>query len=477
MKWSLKKLINIFNINFPTIYNFDYSPEIQNIGSFNHPMLDGLSLKILFKYLKNINFEKEKRKKMSMLWYRYLNQFSIFNEEDFKINSFFFQKVPYFFLVSSDEDKILEKYLFLKKKKIPVLTWPSLPKVIKEKQFCRANQFRKSFFFLPLHDQARTLISKINVQTEDQFTNENFNFNKISDNFYESLYSEMKNPNLLQSLNYGNVLKSLNNIEIERYLITSNKNEKVAILQVLKKNFLFFNFYKINRGPIFFENIKDNIKIKIIIQLTMKFKSIFKFLSFSPELFNSPENILLNFNKKKVYFKQPSWNSFVVNLFHDISIIKKNLMSSWRSQLNQAEKNNLIISSNNDIKNIKNLIKLNDLNSTLKNFKTINSNFLLTFLLNSKNIILNSYKNEELIASVCVVIHGDASTYLLGWSNNAGRKYYATNLLLWEAIKILKKKKVNYLDLGGFDKDMSIGIYKFKKGLGGSEYKLVGKYQ
>ena len=287
----------------------------------------------------------------------------------------------------------------------------------------------------------------------------------------------MKNPNLLQSLNYGNVLKSLNNIEIERYLITSNKNEKVAILQVLKKNFLFFNFYKINRGPIFFENIKDNIKIKIIIQLTMKFKSIFKFLSFSPELFNSPENILLNFNKKKVYFKQPSWNSFVVNLFHDISIIKKNLMSSWRSQLNQAEKNNLIISSNNDIKNIKNLIKLNDLNSTLKNFKTINSNFLLTFLLNSKNIILNSYKNEELIASVCVVIHGDASTYLLGWSNNAGRKYYATNLLLWEAIKILKKKKVNYLDLGGFDKDMSIGIYKFKKGLGGSEYKLVGKYQ
>ena len=251
----------------------------------------------------------------------------------------------------------------------------------------------------------------------------------------------MKNPNLLQSLNYGNVLKSLNNIEIERYLITSNKNEKVAILQVLKKNFLFFNFYKINRGPIFFENIKDNIKIKIIIQLTMKFKSIFKFLSFSPELFNSPENILLNFNKKKVYFKQPSWNSFVVNLFHDISIIKKNLMSSWRSQLNQAEKNNLIISSNNDIKNIKNLIKLNDLNSTLKNFKTINSNFLLTFLLNSKNIILNSYKNEELIASVCVVIHGDASTYLLGWSNNAGRKYYATNLLLWEAIKILKKKK------------------------------------
>ena len=84
---------------------------------------------------------------MSMLWYRYLNQFSIFNEEDFKINSFFFQKVPYFFLVSSDEDKILEKYLFLKKKKIPVLTWPSLPKVIKEKQFCRANQFRKSFFF------------------------------------------------------------------------------------------------------------------------------------------------------------------------------------------------------------------------------------------------------------------------------------------------------------------------------------------
>lgn len=45
---------------------------------------------------------------------------------------------------------------------------------------------------------------------------------------------------------------------------------------------------------------------------------------------------------------------------------------------------------------------------------------------------------------ICVALHGNSATYLIGWNGDVGRKLKANQFLLWNSIVILKK-----MDLGG----------------------------
>jgi lipid II:glycine glycyltransferase (peptidoglycan interpeptide bridge formation enzyme) len=50
------------------------------------------------------------------------------------------------------------------------------------------------------------------------------------------------------------------------------------------------------------------------------------------------------------------------------------------------------------------------------------------------------------------------------------------NGLLWIAIIELKKKNLSYFDLGGLDEINTPKINKFKLGINGKNYELVGNY-
>ena len=95
--------------------------------------------------------------------------------------------------------------------------------------------------------------------------------------------------------------------------------------------------------------------------------------------------------------------------------------------------------------------------------------FILTFLgrqkCNKYNdvIVLDAMYNDEIISSICLIIHGLSATYVIGVNNDTGRKLNSNYLLLWESIKILKKMNINYFDLGGADYE-NYGILNFKKG-------------
>jgi lipid II:glycine glycyltransferase (peptidoglycan interpeptide bridge formation enzyme) len=64
----------------------------------------------------------------------------------------------------------------------------------------------------------------------------------------------------------------------------------------------------------------------------------------------------------------------------------------------------------------------------------------------------------------------------LGYSNKEGRKINVMNGLLWKAIIELKKKNLSYFDLGGLDEINTPKINKFKLGINGKNYELVGNY-
>ena len=83
---------------------------------------------------------------------------------------------------------------------------------------------------------------------------------------------------------------------------------------------------------------------------------------------------------------------------------------------------------------------------------------------------------RERVAAMMFLIHGEAATYQIGWSNEQGRDLNAHNLLLWQAMLELKVRGVRRLDLGGVNTVRSAGLARFKIGTGGQVLELAGTY-
>lgn len=91
-------------------------------------------------------------------------------------------------------------------------------------------------------------------------------------------------------------------------------------------------------------------------------------------------------------------------------------------------------------------------------------------------LILRADQGKTHVAAMMFLIHGEAATYQIGFSDEAGRKLGAHNRLLWEAIGRLKARGVKQLDLGGVNTQSGAGIARFKIGTGGEVVTLAGSF-
>jgi hypothetical protein len=83
---------------------------------------------------------------------------------------------------------------------------------------------------------------------------------------------------------------------------------------------------------------------------------------------------------------------------------------------------------------------------------------------------------RDRVAGMMFLIHGEAATYQVGWTSDAGREQNAHNLILWSAIQELRERGVRKLDLGGVNTTRSAGIARFKIGTGGQVLSCAGTY-
>jgi len=477
IKWFFKKILTKLNLNILKIQKFEFN-EIINKKQYPSPHIDFISIQLLKKYALQINFEKEKRIKMSYMWRDFLK--NDYNLKKLNLDCYEQDYTPYLLVIKDDSNNIKDKYNILKSMNIPIMTWPNLPNEIKNLGINNySNILRKSLCFIPLHYQPERLLKKIKCNTSE--IKKNFFLikinNKVSETRWKKLYRNMEDPNILQSWEYGQSQKFYFKMKIERFAVINKNHHILAIVQVLIKNFFIFKFYKISRGPLFIKNTSEQEKIEIIKQFIFFFKNLtrFNFLSFNPNLELNQNSILINSNKKYL-FKGKSWKSFMLNLEQGEIDIKKNMKSNWRNQLNNSYKYNIYIKEENDDFNLNKIIILNEKESLKKKFKTIPNKLLLNYFSHANFKIFNAYFKNDLIASVCIATHFPSSTYLIGWSNDQGRKMNAMNLLLWNSILNLKKANFQSLDLGGYDRDISEGIYNFKAGIGAKNYELIGSF-
>jgi hypothetical protein len=88
--------------------------------------------------------------------------------------------------------------------------------------------------------------------------------------------------------------------------------------------------------------------------------------------------------------------------------------------------------------------------------------------------LLQAFEGDEPVSGLLGANLGIRAENFLGWTNDAGRRTGAHNLLLWNAVVEMKAAGSRALDLGGFTTSGKYGAYK--RGMKGREYRLTGEW-
>ena len=364
-------------------------------------------------------------------------------------------------------------------KGIPIVKWPLLP----ESNFEINEIIKKKFnnnYFLIIHHSIKHQNFKNLLEPKLQLGQIELRKNKIDTINWNKIALKTSNFNILQSWAYGLSKSIIEKKKIDRYEILINKRP-VGFFQILSKTyFKIFEIKRINRGPILIDNLSIENKIKIFEKI-LKLGNIFKrkILSISPEIsFFSIESI---FFKSNSLFKLPipNWKSSIILLENELDFIAIKLKPKWRNALNFSKKQNIKINISQTSDGIDGVLKKYNELTTKKNFNGINPELIREISLIKNKFeqlhTLEAFKDDEIVALIVISAQSKNSIYLIGWTNDLGRKLNANNLLLWEAIIYLKQEKYKTFDLGGL-----IGnnhpIDLFKLGLNGSYYENTGEF-
>ena len=83
---------------------------------------------------------------------------------------------------------------------------------------------------------------------------------------------------------------------------------------------------------------------------------------------------------------------------------------------------------------------------------------------------------RDRVAGMMFLLHGQAATYQIGWTSDAGRDAHAHNLLLYKGMEALKERGIRSLDMGGINTGRSAGVARFKISTGAQVVTLAGTF-
>lgn len=367
-------------------------------------------------------------------------------------------------------------------------TWPDLPPEVKlsfvEHQY--AITLRNTLLFLPIHQTLSLL--KIVIPFLSQYAlrvsaqSSNLVMHEISMKTWGHLFAKIEDVNFLQSSQYVVAKAVVEGWKIKRYCIKEH-GRCLAIFQILEKTFGPIVMMRINQGPLWQAQTLDlDLKIKVLAKIKTLVKGIVpRFLFIAPWMQESLENsmvlVALGYRRRA---KKSCWESIRLDLSKTKDAIKKDFLSRWRYDLNRSMQCDLRCVMENSDEALD--VLLNDYIEFQKNkgFRGIDCNILKesvkSYSINTQFLVIMIYYNNQKVSSALVAISEQVATYLIGVNSDIGRSIGANSFLLWQVILKLKYLRCRWFDLGGIDEKNTPGISRFKKGLGGSPYKLQGEY-
>lgn len=248
---------------------------------------------------------------------------------------------------------------------------------------------------------------------------------------------------------------------------------------------LGWNVKKIDRVYCYTKSIFSLMSVtKIQHPETFKIKSINKLSRkylLSQFIFEPFTKVDLNKTKDFKLSKSPYLPSKTIHI--DVRKSHNQLLKAMhqktRYNIKIAERNGVEIKISNDIQNFAKFWSRNVEGKHL-NFWSQEKSIIKLFKSFGKKIdLLIALKNEQLLGGILVPYSQDTAYYMYAAASDQGKRLHAPTLLVWEAIKLAKKKKLKVFDFEGiyderFPLKSWLGFSKFKKTFGGQEVEYPG---
>jgi lipid II:glycine glycyltransferase (peptidoglycan interpeptide bridge formation enzyme) len=305
---------------------------------------------------------------------------------------------------------------------------------------------------------------------------------------WNDIISGINDLSLMQTWEFGEAKDLTGSWKVSRAIFQKD-DELVGAAQSMIRTVPILNkgLVWINRAPLVKNSdVKQpDVYVDILSELKKYWVDKKKmYLRIAPPLMTSDESYSIF--KKAAYLRTTEadgWASEIVDLSISIEELRKNLQQKWRNCLNKSERLELNCKIDSSDALMDEL--LGDYKVLLDNVG-FGTNLSPEFVRTMQNLLPDSRKMLVFAArqygvklgSVLIVPYGNTCMYLIGATNNTGRKVNANHYLIWNAVCEMKKRGFRWFDLGGAHPDNTpSGILHFKRGLRGKQYQLMGEVE
>lgn len=442
------------------------------------PKMSPLAKKLLIR-IRDYNKISELRNANLNFWNKYLKISSIALQPVFSENEV---KVPYCGVFRAlDSAQAYQAYTKLIEKGCLIQSWPDLPPEILNNRVKHqsAIKMKQSILIFRVHQSLsfRHLIKKIIVNDFDKYS-----ISEISKFDWDNYFLLVNKPHLMQSWIYGEAKVISEKWIVTRFIICKDLLP-VALLQVLKIKFLFFKVVRINRGPLW---IGDEGSLDSIIATFIKINKCWPWykaniLLVNPNLISVPEHhAILSVCGFRSY--SSGFISALVDLRKSEKCLEESFSRNWRRAIKLCRNEGVKTILSYEREDLSWLIGKYKVLKEKNKFNGISEDLLYALydanLGNQNFMIFKAMHKCEIISSVLIVRYGLGSIPLVCWNEDRLGVLDAYCFLLLEATLELKKRGCIWFDVGGMsDKrnhERVENIGKFKRGMNGEEYTLVG---
>ena len=287
--------------------------------------------------------------------------------------------------------------------------------------------------------------------------------------------------NWLQSITLAKVLKDhLGKYTRLATVVVDQKTVGMFALQEIRIG--PFHLVELFRGPVWFsENTPEDWLGQFAQLLAKEYpRSLLRRRRWLPEWSYSDHACA---QLKAAGFKPRARNyeTMWIDLLLDVEEIRARLDKRWRNALSKGLRSSLDIRIDRSGSSAAAFVDYHSKEQERKKYRGRSPSFLLDEIMAAATfkelLIIWALKDDEPVAGVMVVMHGRCGSYRAGWTTDAGRKLNAHNVMLWDAITMLKQAGYRYFDLGGTVSGRgTIGLTQFKKGMGGEPLKTMGVF-
>jgi hypothetical protein len=490
--WLVKRVLQKLGVRSwrPALTAFAESldPGLSVVTQLTAPSRSGLARRLLAVALPELGDVARLRQRRQLLWDTLLvgDEIGRTNKVVVADRATGRDWTPYLGAYSADAATSLATYEKWQRLGLPVTTWPDLPPEVMNNQERHTNalHFRHTRFYLQVHQtlSVRGMLKQCRPLRPIQVSEPCLRlvWDDASPAQWLQYVAQAGRSNLLQSWAYGEAKADDSGWRVRRGIFHRG-NEPIALVQLLQKRVAgVLLISRINRAPLLLKPCGAEEQRAIwgaLAGLGSLWRG--KVLAVAPELELSGSNLatmgVLGFRQ----FSPRAWESVWLDLRMNLHELRKRLDGKWRNMLTFSEKSGLTLDTRRDALSFEWMMtRYQDLMRE-KDFTGPPISLLRSLSENlsekAQPIIMRAMHNEEAVAAICLVTHGAAATYLLGWNGPVGRRLKANQFLLWQAVAHLKQLGFDWFDLGGISEE-NAGITAFKRGMGGERYELVGEY-